>query len=220
MDNKEEVTLYDRRVTQEQVIPGAIKPRHLYADETEDMMFYSDGTNFQVIPQGTNGQFLTLDDTVPSWKTYTPTPPTPGPQTTTALARAYLNSAQNNIPASTPTKILLDAETFDPGADFGSNKYTVPTAGYYTITGQVGYGSVIADKSYYSMIYKNGVVNSLNVQDAATTASITVLVSDILLLAVNDTIELYGQADAGAATVDILAASEFTFLSIGLVSLL
>lgn len=82
------------------------------------------------------------------------------PQTykTTSKARAYLSSNQNNIAHNTLTKVLLDAETYDPGDNFDivtNHEYIARISGYYSIKGQVQW-TVSPAGIYYSCIYING----------------------------------------------------------------
>ena len=65
-------------ITPGQLKPGVIDPRHLVVPTTPHNgdMFYSDGTNFQKIPVGTNGQVLKLVNGIPTWATMGTTGPT------------------------------------------------------------------------------------------------------------------------------------------------
>ncbi len=48
-------------------------------------------------------------------------------------ARAYLSADQDNIPASTWTRVLLNNESYDEGGNFAANGFVVPADGFYQI---------------------------------------------------------------------------------------
>ena len=64
--------------TNRDLAPGVIDPRHLVVPTTpaNGDMFYSNGTNFEKIPVGTNGQVLKLVNGIPTWATMGTTGPT------------------------------------------------------------------------------------------------------------------------------------------------
>lgn len=57
------------RIYQQNILPGVVKPRHVYVDKSPQNgdMYYSDTTDFQKISLGTNGQVLTLSNGIPAW---------------------------------------------------------------------------------------------------------------------------------------------------------
>ena len=62
-------------ISQDMILPGAVKPRHLAKTETlpEGALYYVDvNGNFAQLSVGTSGQFLRSDGTDPAWQTYTP----------------------------------------------------------------------------------------------------------------------------------------------------
>jgi hypothetical protein len=75
----------------------------------------------------------------------------------TGPAFSATNSSQQNITASTFTKILFQTENFDTNNNFASSTFTPTVAGYYQITASLNHnystsgGSLIA-----TCIYKNG----------------------------------------------------------------
>ena len=137
---------------------------------------------------------------------------------TTAKARAYLSTAQENIPNDTPTKVNLDAVSYDPSSMFSGGTFTVKVAGYYMITASVGWKNVIADKQYQIRIYKNGVLDSIGVIHAALAAGQDSTVSDIKHLNVDDYLELYCYQATGADTVDLVPSTMETYLALHLLS--
>jgi len=140
-------------------------------------------------------------------------------------ARGYLNADQDNIPNTTVTKILLNAETYDPGDDFDADgadsDYTAPVTGYYLIIGQIQWNATVANKLYRAYIYVNGAGKSMNIVQSAAVEKLTVPISDILHVALGETIDLRGYHNAGAATPDVLghATGQSTYLIIHLLSI-
>lgn len=60
--------LEQKRIYQGDVVPGAVKPRHLVAgDNPEGSLYYSDGTNFVNLGIGTEGQVLKMAAGIPTW---------------------------------------------------------------------------------------------------------------------------------------------------------
>jgi len=131
-------------------------------------------------------------------------------------ARMYVNSAQNNLTDTTWTTITLDTDTYDFSTitDLSNNKITPAVAGYYLVIGQVTYENVIAEKSYYAQIYKNGdtAMATRIQQNGAATTDVSVVVSDVLLLDSDDYVQLRGYVNCGAATVDINTGTTDTYL--------
>jgi hypothetical protein len=58
-----------KRISQADILPAAIKPRHLYVNGSAGDLYYSDGTNFTRLPVGTANQVLTMVGGVPTWGT-------------------------------------------------------------------------------------------------------------------------------------------------------
>ena len=147
------------------------------------------------------------------------------PQTykTTAKARAYLSSTQYNIPDNTVTKVLLDAETYDPGGNFDADgvdsEFIAPVPGYYGIKGQVHWTSAPAG-SYRSYIYINGANKVQHIIKTTTATSyVSNLVSDVLPVGLGESIDLRCKQMTGVATGDISGAETLTYLTIHLLSL-
>lgn len=137
---------------------------------------------------------------------------------TTALARAYLDGAQDNLTDATFTKVDLDAESFDPGSNFASNAFTAPVTGYYDLKATISYNNVIADKRYHCAFYKNGSLYSNASTTSSTTDAINATHTDEVQLTAGDTIELYARADAGVNTVDLNVGSANTHLTVSLIT--
>lgn len=141
---------------------------------------------------------------------------------TNVKARAYLSADQLNLTNNTWIKILLDAETYDVGADFdvANSKFVVPVTGYYLISGYITWegNSMVADKTYAGAIYRNGAVMVTNWSSTSLIARLTNVLLDIAYLTVDDYIELYARQISGVDTVDIEGAENLTFLMVCLLS--
>ena len=131
-------------------------------------------------------------------------------------ARMYVTAAQDNLTDVTWTTITLDTDTFDFSTitDLSNYKITPAVAGYYMVLGQVTYANVIAEKTYYAQIYKNGTTATAtrSQQNGAATTDVSVTVQDVVLLDDDDYIQLRGYVNCGAATVDINAGTADTYL--------
>lgn len=141
---------------------------------------------------------------------------------TDAKCRAYLNTAQNNIPNATWTKVNLDTTAYDPGSNFDTtnHKYVVPVAGYYVIVGQIYFttASVVADKKYYAGLRKNGATIAYNISHSAVADSFACNVIDITHCAASDYIELYVYHGAGVDTIDLGTGDVVTYMAVHLLS--
>lgn len=137
-------------------------------------------------------------------------------------ARAYLSADQDDLADGVWTKVDLDQESYDIGADFNvaTYKFVVPTTGYYLVVGQVVFEAtdLVVDKAYSVAIYKGGALIIQAATHASHAATLSVIVTDIVYLAAADEIELYALSDSGDAAVDIESGETFTFLAIHLLS--
>jgi hypothetical protein len=60
-------------ITQDMVLAGAIKQRHLAPSPVQvGDLYYGNGGNFLNLPIGTSNQFLTVVNGIPAWVTYVP----------------------------------------------------------------------------------------------------------------------------------------------------
>ncbi len=143
---------------------------------------------------------------------------------TTAKARAYLATDQENLTNATATKVQLGTETYDLGSNFDNSSgydFTCPVAGYYLAIGQVSWKDtdMVADKPYSGSIYKNAAeVAAMQGFTAAADEVFTCPVSTIIKCNANDTISLYAKHGAGNNNQDVNAGSQWTFLEVHLLS--
>jgi len=138
-------------------------------------------------------------------------------------ARAWRNGAQLNIANNTWTKVELNAESYDPGGNFDHTvnyRFTAPVAGFYLVCYELRFADVVTDKNYDCRIYKNG-ANAVSNQTAHSSFAENVGVSgaDILELAVDDFIELWGRQISGVGTVDFYGSEPTTYMSVHILSI-
>jgi hypothetical protein len=139
---------------------------------------------------------------------------------TMAKARAYGTADQSGIPANVITKVNLNAESYDPGSNFDivNYKFVAPVAGYYSVAYAIQWGSTLVGGVYVAHCYVNGAEVSANVLHAYLANNLSPLGADIIYLAVNDYVELYGSHWVVAGNSTISANSAKTWLAIHLLS--
>jgi len=137
---------------------------------------------------------------------------------TTVKARAYLAASQA-IATGTPTKITLDTETYDVGANFNTtlNRFIAPIPGYYLIAGIILWQSPVVDKYYIASMYVNGGQSFRGDSNASSIVSVSSQCSSILHLNKSDYVELYGLHNAGV-NKNAIGGTQYTFMSIHLLS--
>lgn len=131
-------------------------------------------------------------------------------------ARMYPTAAQNNLADTTWTTITLDTDEFDSGTitDLANYKITPAVAGQYLVVGNITYTNTIANKTYYAQLYFNGTAAKAiaSAHTGSATTDVTVSVCDVIVFDSDDYIQLRGQVNVGAATVDVNVGSADTYL--------
>jgi hypothetical protein len=112
--------------------------------------------------------------------------------------KAY-NSVTTSLTDNTSVKVLFQTEVYDYGNDFASSTYTAPVAGVYSFSACVAHASASASPVFaQTRLHKNGsVVAYGDTILGNTTVSGTWSVNCDLLLAANDTIEIWHIQDSG-----------------------
>jgi len=142
-------------------------------------------------------------------------------QNAQSCARAYLSADQENIANTTLVKVNINVENFDLNADFDTSNYrfVAPVNGYYQVNASIRYINIVADKTYYALIYVNGsAYSSAGGHTANNTDQIGVQVSDLVYAVAGQYIELYTYHNDGAGTSDIDGGSSLTFMSVTLIN--
>ena len=123
--------------------------------------------------------------------------------------QVYMSTTQDNLTDATWTKVVLDSEVFDDGANFDSAtnyRYVAPHDGKYLVTANVQWRTtgLVADKRYGCNIYVNGTSVKVNyLQSSVASQALTNTVSVLLNLTATDYIELYAIQSSGGNAVDI-----------------
>jgi len=145
--------------------------------------------------------------------------------------RAYMSADQDNLSATTWTKVSLNAESYDTSSDFDAAStygFTAPVTGYYRISGTVFYEAtdISSGEDYDCAIYKDPLgggspaVAQYGILNASAVAStkLIIKVDTSLLLTATDIIYLYAWTSESDA--DIESGATNTSLSIELISIL
>lgn len=134
------------------------------------------------------------------------------------MARAYLTAGDQTIGTGSSTKVTLDAETYDIGADFDSatnNRFVAPVTGYYDVFAQVKYVSPVADKVYRAQIKRNGATLADSQAHASNTGIVCAQVADTIYMAAAQYVELFTEHNAGGDET-IGAGTQHTYMAVSL----
>ena len=132
---------------------------------------------------------------------------------------AYLSGTQS-ITNATATKIQLTVERFDTASAFDSTtnyRFQPLVAGYYQISGSVGYNTTVNNVACYAMLYKNG--SSMAVTSGVSTGTSYMIACVDSLIYMNgstDYVELYTQQQTGGTATAIsggFATGDATYLT-------
>lgn len=129
-------------------------------------------------------------------------------------ARAYLSADQDGIAASTWTKVALNTEDYDEGADFdtANNRYVVPTTGLYLVTARVYLHDITAGARYRCAIYVGGALaRAGDLLHADGANDLCFGISDMFDLTAADQVELY--VWCVAPNSDLTSGIEYTSMS-------
>ena len=134
--------------------------------------------------------------------------------------RVYLSAQQSDLTDDTWIKINLNTVFKDLGLNFdtATSKFIVPVTGLYQIIASIEFSSVVTAKRYQTAIYNNGASIREVSSHASLATNLTVECNELVYLQELDEVELYGQAEAGVSTVDVVSGSKATLLIIRLVT--
>lgn len=121
--------------------------------------------------------------------------------------RARRNAAMNTT-AGAFAKITFDLEDYDINNNFTSGTYTAPVSGYYHVTARASYGTNPGQALL--AIYKNGAIYQRGAHLRELTGVSGPVISDIIYLSQNDTVEIYVFAD-NAVAFETSAGSQAQF---------
>ena len=128
----------------------------------------------------------------------------------------WLGTDQLNLVHGVATLVELDSlrTGFADGIEnLATHRITPGVAGFYSITAQVTFLNLIADKTYQAIIRINGATYlCTNSNHAAITEPLSVPASVLVKLTATDYIELMARSWSGDNTVDVHKNYYFTFL--------
>jgi len=135
-------------------------------------------------------------------------------ETAHSRARAYRNGNQS-IASGSWTKINLNAEDFDTLNEFDTtnHKFVASQAGYYLVTGNLGWNPTVADHIMYVGIYKNGSLEAAVSYQSSCANTLYGALTALIHLAANDYLELWGYHEYGTAT-NVLGERIITYLCV------
>lgn len=125
-------------------------------------------------------------------------------------ARATLAATLTTTVRSAFTKLALDTETYDVGANFASGKFVAPVNGYYRISAYVYFNNVTDNAVFSAAIYKNNSMLQSFTSNSTSLAGTEISAggSDEFYLAATDYIELfYYHTDVVQVDIDGSASS-------------
>jgi len=169
---------------------------------TGDIIYSSPGSTPVRLGIGSAAQVLTVASGVPSWAALPATTPTFNG------ARVFKNSYQS-ISNNTTTAITWDAEDFDSNSyhsnSVNNTRLTVPSTGYYQITGFFVWEYVDGGSTRYLYLKKNGSTQLQVLEMPRTLSGATAYVptncgfTTIVSATAADYFELLGRQDSGGA---------------------
>lgn len=132
-----------------------------------------------------------------------------------SAARTFLSA--NFSTTSGLNSVPFDGESYDLNNEMVSGLFTAKNAGYYQINSVLTWSGVISNSNYAIFILKNGNQYSYSYASyAGSSGLISSNISDVVQLAIGDTIQIfYGNLGGGGEV--LVGDGEATFLSITLV---
>ncbi len=133
--------------------------------------------------------------------------------------RSYLSANQTGInPNNSTVKINFNTASFDTHAGLGSNRYTIPVSGKYSVKSTVAVLSTnVLNSLYQLVIYKNGSIYSYGPTAYPPAASTFYLpITDEVDCVAGDYIEiyLYGSGNNSASTLSATSGTSWSTFSV------
>lgn len=136
---------------------------------------------------------------------------------TTSIAARASGTADTSIAGllAAQEKVQFNANEYADGItwDGANHRFVITTAGKYLISTVVGYTGTADGKQYRAMIYKNGSEVARSSVHAGATGAVSVALSDILDLAVNDYVEIFTE-NSEAVSGTLYNTSNQTYMAI------
>lgn len=138
----------------------------------------------------------------------------------TSKARAYRATSVQSINNESPTKIQLNAESYDVDGEFDSSsdyRFTATTTGYYQVNGVVKYSATVDGKVYVTIIRRNNTDIATSQLMSAGTDLMGVVIADVIYLTAEQYLELFTYHNSGAAKTIEYGTSK-TYMSVHRIS--
>lgn len=122
-----------------------------------------------------------------------------GGATTSGGTNSKMHASAGQLFQAALVTVALDTSDLsnDVTNDTTNYKMTITKAGYYLLVGKITWDAPVADKSYWTYLYKNGsALNSMVTQPSVNTA-FSGIVTDLVYLDVGDYIQLKGYQNSG-----------------------
>lgn len=194
--------------TQASGVKWALDPALDLVEAKGDLLVGTAADTLARLAVGSNNQVLVADSaqaTGTKWA-YAPGGPT---------FRAY-GSAGQTLTSATATKIMLDAEVWDTHSYFNNTstyRFTPLQAGYYIVTGCVGWSNMLDGIRIITYLYKSGSPDSFQLLVMGGNNDPRVMATTIMSMnGSTDYIELFARHDRGSNS-DTLAGPDSTWLA-------
>lgn len=135
-------------------------------------------------------------------------------------ARAYRNAALNITAAVAQTLIVMDTIDFDPSSIFntGTGRATIPSAGYYRVSGVLSFQLNNAVEEMEVSVYVNATQRAAGRRDVIRSGLgadiFNYPVSDLMQLAAGDVVDLRADHLQGSNACAIVGGIVHTYLAI------
>jgi len=133
---------------------------------------------------------------------------------------AYL-SANQNLTASTYTKVTINTKDFDTNSNYDNStnyRFTPTIAGYYQVNVNANFNSTgVNPTNDITLLYKNGSEIKRVVGASATSSYGNTLSSLIYMNGSTDYLEMYVFYSGGTGTVSITGGTNYTYFSASMV---
>lgn len=119
-------------------------------------------------------------------------------------------SVATTLTDATLVRVTFGTEIYDYNNNFSSPTYTAPVAGVYTFTSVVGISNAATMVDCYLSLYVNGAVSTRGGRYTMSADSAPMITCDVLLAA-NDTVEIYAYQNSAGNETSVANADETWF---------
>lgn len=119
-------------------------------------------------------------------------------------------SVATTLTDGAPTRVTFGTEIYDYNNNFSSPTYTAPVAGVYTFSSVVGITNAATMVDCYLTLYVNGAASTRGGRYTMSADSAPIITCDVLLAA-NDTVEIYAYQNSAGNETSVANADETWF---------